>query len=123
MRPGALSSKVIECSINAKILISENTNNIKVSGLLKSHYAPKAKVDLNTELKTGDGFFAMANVPTPKGGIRLSSPETTEEFARNLYEVLRYSDELELIRIVVIPPEGTGLEEAIYDRLKRASSK
>ena len=123
LRPGALSSKVIECSINAKILISENTNNIKVSGLLKSHYAPKAKVDLNTELKTGDGFFAMANVPTPKGGIRLSSPETTEEFARNLYEVLRYSDELELIRIVVIPPEGTGLEEAIYDRLKRASSK
>ena len=123
LRPGALSSKVIEYSINAKILISENTNNIKVSGLLKSHYAPKAKVELNTELKTGDGFFAMANVPTPKGGIRLSSPETTEEFARNLYEVLRYSDELELIRIVVIPPEGTGLEEAIYDRLKRASSK
>ena len=123
LRPGALSSKVIEYSINAKILISENTNNIKVSGLLKSHYSPKAKVELNTELKTGDGFFAMANVPTPKGGIRLSSPETTEEFARNLYEVLRYSDELELIRIVVIPPEGTGLEEAIYDRLKRASSK
>ena len=123
LRPGALTVKEMKYLINTKILISENTNNIKVSGLLKTHYAPKAKVELNTVLRTGDGFFAMANIPTPKGGVRLSSPMTAEEFARNLYEVLRYGDELKLNRIVVIPPEGNGLETAIYDRLKRASAK
>jgi L-threonylcarbamoyladenylate synthase len=123
LRPGALTLKEIGYSINTKIFAATNTSSIKVSGLLKAHYAPKAKVELNTELKTGDGFFAMANIPTPKGGLRLSSPMTTEEFARDLYEVLRYGDELELNKIIVIPPEGSGLEEAIYDRLNRASAK
>ena len=101
---------------------SFNPNKIKVSGLLVSHYSPKAKVILNQIPETGCGFIALANVPTPEGAIRLDSPITIEDYARNLYEALRRGDKYGLKHVIVIEPDGPGLAKAIRDRVGKAAA-
>ena len=58
---------------------------------------------------------------TPKGVIRLASPESDEEYARVLYKTLRLADEKKLSRLFVIPPTGKGIADAINDRLLKCS--
>jgi hypothetical protein len=65
----------------------------------------------------------MARIPTPKGSIRLSSPNNIEEFAQKMYEALRDGDRKNLSTIKVILPEGVGLVDAIKDRMNKSSSK
>ncbi len=98
-------------------------STVKTSGLLKSHYSPKAEVVLGKYTEPGDGFLAMSDVPTPEGAIRLASPVTIDEYAKNLYSILRVADRNKLLRISVRMPEGEGLAEAIRDRLIKASAK
>jgi len=76
-------------------------------------------LDVNPEV--GDGFIALADIPTPPGVIRLAAPKTSEAFAHDLYAALRAGDAKELKRIVVNQPEGDGISIAIRDRLKRAA--
>ena len=72
--------------------------------------------------KPGDGFIALAEGPTPIGAIRLASPSSIEDYARDLYAALRLGDQYGLNRISVIQPEGAGLAVAIRDRLGKAAS-
>ena len=119
LRPGAISNEMINEVI--ELDLSKNKSEIRFSGSLNSHYAPKAKVLLDINPEYGDGFIAFSNIQTPIGVIRLGSPTSIEEFAKNLYLHLRKADELKLKRVVVIQPEGLGLAIAIRDRLKKAS--
>jgi L-threonylcarbamoyladenylate synthase len=119
LRPGAISTELINEVI--KLDSNDARNQIRVSGSFNSHYAPDAKVLLDTNPQPGDGFLALKDIATPKDVIRLSSPLNIEEFAQNLYSTLRKADELNLKRIVVIQPQGSGLATAIRDRLKKAS--
>jgi L-threonylcarbamoyladenylate synthase len=119
LRPGYVTNAQIEAT--SELGIQLNKNKIKVSGNLESHYSPKAKVVLDSTATFGDGFIAMANIPTPVGAIRLASPTTVEEFARDLYQSLRLGDEKKLDKIIVFQPTGIGLAMAIRDRLFKAS--
>jgi L-threonylcarbamoyladenylate synthase len=65
----------------------------------------------------------MSNIYTPPGAIRLASPSTIEEYARDLYKALRLGDKKKLNKINVIAPQGAGLAEAIRDRLDKAAGK
>lgn len=122
MRPGLLSSEIIEevCSEVLNFIPSDNI--IKSSGLLKSHYSPAAQVVLEGQILPGEGFFAMAEIHTPPGAIRLGAPTSLEEFAKNLYAILRLADQKGLKRIKVVQPNGTGLAVAIRDRLVKAAA-
>jgi L-threonylcarbamoyladenylate synthase len=88
---------------------------------LEAHYSPQAEVKLEGPVSIGDGFLALANIPTPEGAVRLGSPNTTEEFAKIMYKTLRLCDRLKIRRIIVIEPIGDGLAEAIRDRLYKSS--
>jgi L-threonylcarbamoyladenylate synthase len=104
------------------IQVSEDTNSsIRVSGSLEKHYAPNAKVILDVQATSGQGFIAPADVATPLGAIRLASPADSDEYARTLYSALRDGDAQGLKTIAVIQPSGDGLAIAICDRLMRAS--
>ena len=94
---------------------------IRVSGSLEAHYAPAATVVLDQSPAAGQGFIAMADVPTPDGAVRLAAPKTHEDFARVLYAALRAADEQGLSTVVVTQPQGLGIAVAIRDRLKRAA--
>jgi L-threonylcarbamoyladenylate synthase len=119
LRLGAITEQMIEQSTGLQV--SNEQSEIRVSGSLESHYSPNAKLVLNDEAHNGDGFIALSAHETPAGAIRLCSPETSEEYAQQLYAALRRADELNLSRVVAITPTGDELSLAIADRLLRAS--
>jgi len=123
LRPGAITAAMINDLLQIQIEVLKNTssNQIKASGLLQSHYAPKAKVFLSTTANPGDGFIALANTPTPDGAIRLAAPKNNQEYAQLLYQALRLADTKQLQNVIVIPPTGDDLAVAICDRLEKSA--
>ena len=123
LRPGAITAEMIENILGVRIVLGKTKNDIKVSGLLESHYSPKARVLLDTQAKPGNGLIAFSSVPTPIGVIRLAEPHNIEEYAKVLYSALREADKKGIEVVIVVLPTGSGLATAIIDRLKKASRK
>ena len=121
LRLGAITREMISESTGL-LVIDEPTTDIRVSGSLESHYSPNAKVVLDVNPESGDGFIAIDSIPTPAGAIRLAAPSSIEGYAREIYSALRYADAQGLTKVCVIQPEGEGLAAAIRDRLKRAAN-
>ncbi len=122
LRPGAISTAMIEAVTGLKVASVEGASEIRVSGSLENHYAPAAKVLLDEVPIVGQGFIAHKNIETPSGVIRLASPSDDEEFAQILYSALRDADAQGLSEVVVVQPIGTGIGVAIRDRLVRAAN-
>jgi L-threonylcarbamoyladenylate synthase len=121
LRPGAITTEMIE-EVTGKTVSKEfSDSNIRVSGSLENHYAPKAKVILDQQPLSGSGFIALENIETPAGVIRLAAPKSIEEFAKVLYESLRAGDRQQLGYIYIEQPTGDGLALAIRDRLGRSA--
>jgi L-threonylcarbamoyladenylate synthase len=123
LRPGAISKEQVEKVCELQSIDNILGSKVKTSGLLISHYSPTAEVVLDGKTSPKDGFFAMAEIETPTGAIRLGSPSTIEEYAKNLYSVLRLADQKGLKRISVMQPSGDGLAMAIRDRLRKAAAR
>jgi len=123
LRPGAITKEMIEHSLEKKAENFEGISEVKSPGLLDSHYAPKAKIFLNSIAGPGEGFLALSKYQTPVGAIRLASPDSLEEYARDLYSALRSADQQGLKKVAVLTPEGTGLAEAIRDRLTKSATR
>ena len=119
LRPGAITQAMIEEATGLKVTDAEH--EIRVSGSLENHYAPNAKVILDSTPQPGDGYIAMSDKETPNGVIRLAAPQSVEEYARVLYASLRDGDSQKLSRICIDQPQGDGLAIAIRDRLRRAA--
>ena len=122
LRPGAISTAMIEEVTGFNTLSVDGVDAIRVSGSLENHYAPAAKVLLCEVPIAGQGFIAHKNIETPQGVIRLASPGNDEEFAQILYSALREADAQGLLEVVVIQPIGIGIGVAIRDRLARAAN-
>jgi L-threonylcarbamoyladenylate synthase len=128
LRPGAITIEMIEEVSGLKVSDSPEKKSddfkqedIRVSGSLENHYAPKAKVFLDQQPVDGSGFIALEGINTPDGVIRLAAPESVEEFARVLYSALREGDHQNLDSIYIAQPTGDGLAIAIRDRLSRSA--
>jgi len=122
LRPGAISTAMIEEVTGLSTLTVDGKDEIRVSGSLENHYSPTAKVLLCETPLPGQGFIAYKNIETPSGVIRLASPSNDEEFAQILYSALREADAQGLSEVVVIQPIGIGIGVAIRDRLARAAN-
>lgn len=120
LRYGAITPSMIYESTNLQPL--ETESSIRVSGSLKSHYAPNVELVLNQQTRSGDGLIALEEVATPDGVIRVAAPASTVEFGQQLYAALRKADQLSIRRLVAITPDGDELSLAIADRLTRASN-
>ena len=128
LRPGAITIEMIEQVTGLRTSNSSGKNsddfeqeNIRVSGSLENHYAPKAKVFLDQQAVRGSGLIALESVATPDGVIRLAAPKSVEEFAQVLYSALREGDHQNLDSIYIAQPTGEGLAIAIRDRLSRSA--
>jgi L-threonylcarbamoyladenylate synthase len=122
LRPGAISTAMIEEVTGLTTVSVDSADSIRVSGSLENHYAPAAKVLLCEIPITGQGFIAHKSIETPQGVIRLASPSSDEEFAQILYSALRAADAQGLLEVVVVQPIGIGIGLAIRDRLARAAN-
>jgi L-threonylcarbamoyladenylate synthase len=123
LRPGGITASMINNLLDLSIEVETNLSRIeiKASGLLESHYSPNARVYLSGTPKTGDGFIALSNFPTPEGAIRLTSPASNQEYARTLYQGLRLADSKKLSNVFVVPPVGDDIAVAICDRLAKSA--
>jgi L-threonylcarbamoyladenylate synthase len=125
LRPGAVTAQMIaQCTgldVAGSVDAVVDSDVIRVSGSLDSHYAPMATVVLDQIPLAGQGFIAMADVVAPDDVVRLAAPTTHDDFARVLYAALRAADEQGLATVVVQQPQGDGIAVAIRDRLKRAA--
>lgn len=106
------------------------TSTVRASGTLESHYAPTAEViitdaaGLSAAHSTDDariGVLALESIPTPVGMVRLSAPNSNDEFARVLYAALREADALQLTTVLAVLPDDSGVGAAVIDRLRRAA--
>ena len=122
LRPGAITKEMIEATTEIGIEKETFLPTLRASGMMKVHYSPKAKVSFNNITSEGDGFIALANIPTPPGALRLGSPETTKQFAHDLYHLLRLGDSKGLAKVTVILPTSGELLDAITDRISKASA-
>jgi L-threonylcarbamoyladenylate synthase len=121
MRPGAITASMIDSVIEVDLLNPE-TSELRVSGSLKKHYAPNAKVIINQTPTAGQAYVALSRYGTPDDVYRISSPANVDEFARNIYASMRKADELGFTELVIEVPEGQGIEIALQDRLRKASN-
>ena len=123
LRPGGVTKEQIEELINLDLNQKMITygNDVKAPGLLESHYAPKAKVFLSGTPQPGDGFLALSSIATPTGAIRLATPISDEEYAKQLYSAFRLADSKKLERIFVVPLKNEGIAVAINNRLSKAA--
>lgn len=127
LRPGAITQADIERITGVQVLTTSEKAP-RVSGSLASHYAPAAQVILTTVADLQDatfsknsGFIALDSIATPEGVTRLANPKNPAEFAAQLYAALRQADEQQLTKVYVVAPLGSGIEQAIADRLRRAA--
>lgn len=121
LRPGAITTEMIKSVNGIKFSTPEN-RDLRVSGALEKHYAPNAKVLINQTPIQGQALMALSAFETPEDVYRISSPENVSDFARLLYSSLRRADELGFEVIVVLIPEGQGIEIALLDRVRKASN-
>ncbi len=126
LRAGALPREIIEKEIGQELIAAGKREKITAPGMLKSHYAPRAKLVLNvTEPKEEKGAAYLAFGAEPEFGgeiLNLSPSGNVKEAARNLFSHLHKLDKGRAKIIYVAPIPNIGLGEAINDRLRRAAS-
>jgi len=139
LRPGGIGVADIE-RVTGLEALDATSSGIRVPGALPSHYAPRAALALAADgdalaayveaaVEGGSapdtiGVIAEAGIATPEGAARLLAPDTSEAYARGLYDALRRADTIGVTFIVAVPPgaDAEGVSEAIADRLRRASA-
>jgi len=121
LRPGAITRRMIQNTIGDSLEPIKTFETSRASGMFLSHYSPRANIVLNEKPNPGDGFIAIEEFDTPIDTVRLMAPTDSTQFAHGIYEAFRKADLLGLTKIVIIPPVGDDLCEAIIDRLVKSS--
>ncbi len=126
LRPGPISPEMLAEFGN--VTLSAATAKIVSPGQLESHYAPKTKLIVVSDIslfafpggkKIGVLCFGRSAFPN---GRTLSLRRNLDEAAANLFKMMRELDEekLDLIVAELVPEIGIGI--AINDRLRRAAA-
>jgi L-threonylcarbamoyladenylate synthase len=119
LRPGGLEREIIE-AITGALGIAGRTDAPTSPGMLKSHYAPGAKLRLNaTRAEPGEPFLGFGDQACD---INLSASANLTRAATRLFAALRDLDARHPKAIAVAPIPNEGLGEAINDRLQRAAA-
>jgi L-threonylcarbamoyladenylate synthase len=119
LRLGATTESMINQI--SRVTLSQRQVNIRVSGSFEKHYAPAARILLNQIPVEGQAYFAMSEHPTPENVHRISSPNTIEQFARDLYRVMRETDKGGFSELVIQIPGESELADAVAERLRKSA--
>ncbi len=124
LRPGGIPREKIDAVLGRALEASGREEGILAPGMLKSHYAPRAKLRLEaTSLAEGEAGLDFGGVfGRAQNVLDLSPSRDLAEAAANLFAFLRALDAQNPAAIAVAPVPGEGLGEAINDRLRRAAA-
>jgi len=121
LRPGAIARSDIEL-LTGPLRSPETSEGILAPGMMKRHYAPRARLRIDaSHAESGEAFLAFGSPPPGVlPSLNLSIRGDLIEAASNLFAMLRTLDESHAMIAVQTIPE-TGLGEAINDRLRRGT--
>jgi L-threonylcarbamoyladenylate synthase len=115
-------SEVRLAEIVGRPLLRRTGGEVAAPGTLPSHYAPNADV-----VVVAPGAATMTAASLRDAGRRvvvIDAPADPDEYARNLYALLRNADAGDVDVIVAPEPSSTaGIGAAVADRLRRAASR
>jgi L-threonylcarbamoyladenylate synthase len=134
LRPGGLEAGAIEQVIGpvarpVPLAAAEAIRHLRSPGLMLSHYAPVLPLRMEArDVRHDEALLAFG--PSPPTGAaalwNLSPASDLREAASRLFAGLRWLDtqgqRLGLVRIAAMPVPGSGLGEAVNDRLARAAA-
>lgn len=131
LRSGGVTAEALAQVLGA--LPQPDRGPARAPGMLASHYAPNARVELladgaalaarAAQLGGRVGVIAPAAIgPPPPDAVTLGRPEDAGTYARDLYAMLRAADEQDLAVVLAIPPDPAGIGLAVLDRLTRAAA-
>jgi len=139
LRPGAITQEDLAPFLGGVVMGRGAEGKKRSPGTRYRHYSPRARITL---VEPGDekaiaklvdqyakGNKKMAVVArhfTPSGRARpivRIMPQELEEYARQIFAVLRELDELAVDEIIIEKTEEKGIGVAIMDRLKRAAAR
>jgi L-threonylcarbamoyladenylate synthase len=134
LRPGGIPREALEHALGAPIR-QLSSPAVRAPGQHPLHYAPRARVILvepermATEAlrlqaagsRVGVLLAPGVALPGDFGGVALQVPHTLEEYAHELYSLLREFDRRNCDVIVAALPPEEELGAAIADRLRRAA--
>ena len=137
LREGAIDSDQISSVIGKPVMHGTVYNSPRVSGTLKSHYAPKHKMEMVSvqDLPGRTQFLARQfktfGLIAPEKIARRFKPVSEKTFAyssvpelsAHLYQWMHDLDQDDIDRIFVVPPEYSPSSAGVLDRLTRASAK
>ncbi|NLV82426.1 MAG: threonylcarbamoyl-AMP synthase [Synergistaceae bacterium] len=127
LRPGAISKEEIEAVLNVTVLFSQDENIIKRSpGVRYRHYAPNIPLmlsDVENASKYASGKkWAWIGISEPKGTPNIKIIFlNTNEYAKELFRVLREIETTKVEVIIAEKPEQKGIGLALTDRLIKAA--
>jgi len=122
LRYGNVTKSQIERLVDVEIVDQNADSTVRVSGNLKKHYSPSAKIILDQKPSQDDGLIALSNIPTPEGVTRSAAPKDITEFGQNLYKAMRQGDKKKLSRIIIISPQIDEISQPLLDRIKKAAA-
>jgi L-threonylcarbamoyladenylate synthase len=133
LRPGSITAEQLEQALGESVP-EVGQDGPRAPGRKPSHYAPRARVLLATELEAANvvetwqatgarvGLLAIRCPAALAASVTwLALPDTPEEQARALYQLLREVDRRGLDVVVAVPPPDAGVGHALRDRLRRAA--
>ncbi|MEM9615098.1 MAG: L-threonylcarbamoyladenylate synthase [Actinomycetota bacterium] len=138
LRPGGVTIDRLSAVLGRRVVDGRGGES-RASGMLASHYAPTATVELlddvqalaarMAELVDGDRSQRVGVVTAgaiPGAALDLGPwwqvlPAEADGFAAELYGAFRTADAAGVERLLVIPPRSGALVDAVLDRLAKAA--
>lgn len=134
LRPGRISAAQIAQVLGSPVS-AEASGPARAPGMLESHYAPGARVQVvpaglaagRVQAAMDDGLRVAVLAPDdvaglPAGCLVLGPVGTPDHYAARLYAAFRRADAEGAQVIVAVPPPAEGIGIAVRDRLARASA-
>jgi len=115
LRAGGIPIEDVERLLDGNL--SDATGPSRASGMLESHYAPIARIEL-----VDDAAHAAALLATTPNSEILDLSADLVAYAHDLYARLRDADARGLDTLIAVMPPAQGLGHAIRDRLTKAAA-